>query len=291
VDYWRIHQRDVISAVSGTTQLILDEEMLDGAVQKAIAAGTAAGRVNLGSGTAGYVGNPKVVRDAVTPADIAAYDTYNATRPASEQRAPVGSLRSVVTDYVNLAGREVQGLDFGFELRLPRTRLGQGSIRGDAAYLLQYDTQSDAVAPKVTNINRDGRTRFRGNIGLNWRVGSWSAGWFTNYYGPYADTGTATTEAVYQALGRPEYISTYVDSGGVRRYRYLVTAHVRHNAHCNYLFQAKRGALLRDLSLRFGVNNVFDQEPPLADSDTGYQRGAGTDPRGRVYYGQLTKRF
>jgi outer membrane receptor protein involved in Fe transport len=43
--------------------------------------------------------------------------------------------------------------------------------------------------------------------------------------------------------------------------------------------------------LRFGVNNVFDQEPPLADSDTGYQRGAGTDPRGRVYYGQLTKRF
>jgi hypothetical protein len=39
------------------------------------------------------------------------------------------------------------------------------------------------------------------------------------------------------------------------------------------------------------VNNVRDTDPPLADSDTGYQRGAGTNPRGRAYYGQISKRF
>ena len=291
VDYWRIRQRDVISAVSGTTQLLLDEELLDGAVRRALAAGTPIERIDLGSGTAGYVGNPKVVRDPVTPADLEAFAAYNATRPPQERRAPVGGIRSVVTDYVNLAGREAEGLDFGFEYRLPRTRLGQGTVRGDASYLLQFDTQSDPGAPKIGNINRDGRTRFRGNLGLTWRHEGWSAGWFTSYYGPYVDTGTATTEAVYAALGRPNYISSYVDSGGVRRYRYLVASHVLHNAYLNYAFPSRRGSLWSNLSVRLGVNNLRDTDPPLADSDTGYQRGAGTNPRGRAYYSQVSKRF
>ena len=49
--------------------------------------------------------------------------------------------------------------------------------------------------------------------------------------------------------------------------------------------------LLANVSLRFGLNNVFDAEPPLADADVGYQRGAGTNPRGRAFYSQISKRF
>ncbi len=291
VDYWSIRQKDVIDDVTGTTQLIRDEELLDGAVQRALAAGTPVGQVNLGSGTAAYAGNPKVVRNAVTPADLAAYAAYNASRPAATQRAPVGSVRSVVTDYVNLAGRETRGLDFGLELRLPKTRFGQGVLRGDASYLLQADTEDSPGAPKVNNINRDGRTRFRGNVGGTWRVEGWTGGWFVNYYGPYVDTGTATTKEIYDVLGQPEYISVYDDSGGVRRYRYLVSAYTTHNAYLNYAFPRRRGSVLSNLSLRAGVNNIFDAEPPLADEDFGYRRGAGTNARGRAFYGQISKRF
>jgi outer membrane receptor protein involved in Fe transport len=291
VDYWRIKQREVIAAVSGSTQLLLDEELLDGAVQKALAAGRPISQIDLGSGSANYLGNPKVVRDPVTPADITAYNTFNAGRPPATQRAPVGMLKSLVTDYVNLSGRETQGLDFGFELRLPKTRLGQGTIRGDAAYLLQFDTISEPGQPKINAINRDGRTRFRGNLGMTWRTGRWTAGWLAYYYGPYVDTGTATTQEIYDVLGRPEYISTYVDSGGVRRYRYLVSAYVTHNAYLSYTLLRQRGSYLSNLSVRFGMNNVFDRDPPLADTDTGYQRGAGTNPRGRTFYSQVAKRF
>ena len=291
VDYWRIDIKDVISAATIASQVTYDEELLDGATQKALAAGTPLNQIDLGSGTDAYVGNPKVKRDAVTPADIAAYNTFNAGRPAAQQRAPVGQLRSVVTDYVNLAGREVEGLDFGIELRLPATRLGQGTIRGDAAYLLKSETQADAGAPWVTNINRDGRTRFRGDIGLTWRKDRWMAGWYTTYYGTYVDTGTATTQEIYEALGKPEYISTYVDSGGVRRYRYLVSAYAVHNAYLNYAFPWQRGSLLSDVSVRFGVSNAFDNEPPLADEDVGYRRGAGTSAKGRTWYSQISKRF
>jgi hypothetical protein len=200
-------------------------------------------------------------------------------------------VKSIITDYVNLAAREVQGLDFGFELRLPKSRLGQGTIRGDASYLLQYDTISDAGQPKVDGINRDGRTRFRGNIGLTWRKDRVTAGWLTTYYGPYVDTGASTTKEIYDVLGRPAYISTYVDSGGVRRYRYLVTPFATHNAYLNYSFPRRARNWLSGISLRAGVNNVFDVEPPIADSDTGYQRGAGTNPRGRAFYSQISKTF
>ncbi|MCX6952448.1 MAG: TonB-dependent receptor [Verrucomicrobia bacterium] len=292
VDYWRIHQKDVIDDVTGTTQLLRDEELLDGAVKKALAAGTPLNQINLGSGTSSYVGNPKVVRNAVTPADIADFNAYNATRPASQQRAPVGGVRSVVTDYINLAGREVQGLDFGLELRLPKTRFGQLSIRGDASYLLQSDTEDEPGAAKVNNINRDGRTRFRGNIGGTWRKERWSAGWFTTYYGSYVDTGASTTKEIYEALGKPAYISVYDDSGGVRRYRYLVSPFATHNTFVNYAFpRNRRGGLFAGTAIRFGINNVTDIEPPLADEDFGYRRGAGTTAKGRTFYSQISKNF
>jgi outer membrane receptor protein involved in Fe transport len=291
VDYFRIRQRDVIDDVTADEQLLRDEELLDGAVRKALAAGTAIGQVNLGSGTAGYLGNPQVKRGAVTPDDITRYTTFNSTRPPAQQRAPVGSVVSVVTDYVNLAGREVQGLDFGFEFRLPKNRLGQFMVRGDAAYLLQFETEAEPGAVPVSSINRDGRVRFRGNAGLTWRQGRWSAGWFTTYYGAFVDTSASTTKDVYDALGRPDYISHYVDSGGVARYRYLVTSSISHNAYVNYAIGRQRGRLLGNTSLRVGVNNVFDAEPPIADEDYGYRRGAATNPRGRTFYSQITKRF
>jgi hypothetical protein len=39
------------------------------------------------------------------------------------------------------------------------------------------------------------------------------------------------------------------------------------------------------------VNNLSDAEPPLADEDSGYRRGAGTNPRGRVFEAQVSRRF
>jgi outer membrane receptor protein involved in Fe transport len=67
-----------------------------------------------------------------------------------------------------------------------------------------------------------------------------------------------------------------------------------HNTYLNYAFprMGERNPL-SNLTVRVGINNVFDIEPPLADEDNGYRRGAGTTNavRGRTYYAQLTKRF
>ena len=101
-----------------------------------------------------------------------------------------------------------------------------------------------------------------------------------------------TSEMIFGVAHLIAYLSRYMDSGGTWRYRYIVTASVNHNAYLNYAFpRSRERKLLKDLSLRVGVNNVFDAEPPLADEDYGYRRGAATNPRGRAFYAQATKRF
>lgn len=157
---------------------------------------------------------------------------------------------------------------------------------------LQSDTEDSPGAPMVNNINRDGRTRFRGNFGATWRKDRWTLGWFTTYYGTYVDTGASTTKEIYDVLGQPEYISVYDDSGGVRRYRYLVSAFASHSAYVNYAIpRQRRGGLLSGVALRFGVTNLADIEPPLADEAFGYRRGAGTTAKVRTFYPQLSKGF
>lgn len=144
----------------------------------------------------------------------------------------------------------------------------------------------------MNNINRDGRMRFRGNFGATWRKDRWTLGWFTTYYGTYVDTGASTTKEIYDVPGQPEYISVYDDSGGVRRYRYLVSAFATHSAYVNYAIpRQRRGGLPSGTSLRVGGNNLADIEPPLADEAFGYRRGAGTTAKGRTFYSQISKSF
>ena len=291
VDYFRIRQTNVINDITASEQLVRDEELLDAAVQAQLAAGKAIGQIDLGSGTANYLGNPQVKRAGVTPDDITRFTDWNASHPAAQQRAPVGSVVSVITDYINMAGRSADGFDFGFDLRLPKSRWGQFAFKGDATLKTKYEQITEPGAAPVSYLSRDGRVRFRGSLGAIWRQGRWTASWYTTYFGPYFDTDTGTTKEVYDVLGHPEYISKYQNSTGAWLYRYLVTCSVNHNATLTYAFPKRRGSVLNDLSVRLGVNNVFDAEPPLGASASGYQQGAGTNPRGRVFSGQISKHF
>ncbi|MEO6244653.1 MAG: TonB-dependent receptor, partial [Opitutaceae bacterium] len=277
--------------ISATEQLRRDELLLDAATQKALAAGTPVASVNLDSGADSYAGNPQVRRFGVTPDDVSRFATYNAGKPASQQRGVVGGVAAVVTDYVNIAGRDVRGVDFGIEYRFPKMRLGQVAVRGDGSYSMKFEEEAQPGALTEDFVNRDGRPRFRGNVGATWRKDRWTAGLSTVYYGSFVDTGASTTKEVYDVLGQPEYLSAYVDSGGTQRYRLLVSSWVYHNAYLNYAIGRQRGSIFSNVSARLGVNNLTDSDPPLADETFGYRRGAGTNPRGRAFYVQVSKRL
>ena len=104
----------------------------------------------------------------------------------------------------------------------------------------------------------------------------------------YWPTGAAGA-AQYEALGRPAYVKVFNDIGGVVRYRWWIEDVIQHNVYLQHRFGRQKN-LLRNITARFGVTNVFDEEPPIADESRGYQGGT-VSARGRTYYLEISKKF
>jgi iron complex outermembrane recepter protein len=296
VDYWRIHQTNVIANVSASGQLRIDRDLLDAATQAQIAAGRPISQVVVQEAST-YLGNSKVRRAPVTPADMTVFASYNAGVPPAQQRAPVGQVLSVVDDYLNLAARKLEGVDVAVQYRLPRNRLGTFTLRAEGAWLARFQEQLDTDSIVQDNLNENGITKWKANGSLLWRRGDWSAGWFTSFNKGTVDTsaalGAAGTDpvligAVLQALGHPKYLRPFSDAAGAIRPGYRVGDWINHNAYVNYRFPRRSHEWLREVNVRLGLNNVFDRDPPLADESRGYRTG-GANPRGRQYSLQLSK--
>lgn len=284
-DYWELEQLDAITALGNDGVLALDELALDLATQAALAAGRSIDQIDLGSGTSGYAGNPRVTRRAPTDADRAAFAAYNAAQSTNAtRRAVVGEIDSFINDYINLGSRRLTGIDFGLQYRVPDFGIGQFTLRAEATRNLQREEELAGDGVVIDELGKNRRPEWKGNVALNWKLGPWSAGWFTSYFGAYADTSASTTAAIYEALGRPESIMVFNDNG-INRYYMRVKPAILHNVRVSHAFG--RSA---DTRLTIGVNNVFDTPPPVADEDEGFFVGTA-NPRGRQFKLSLERRF
>jgi hypothetical protein len=146
-DWWRIRRSDLLGQRSVTQINESDIALLTAYTQQQRAAGVAIGKIDLGSGTAGYKGDPDVQRYALTPEDLAAFAAYNARQATNNsRRAPVGEFISVIDDYLNLSGRDIQGYEVGVQWRGPKTRLGQLSFNSEATHYVLRRSKADEVS-------------------------------------------------------------------------------------------------------------------------------------------------
>jgi hypothetical protein len=289
-DYFHLNQNSVIENFGAAAAIDRDEILLDLATQAALAKGTPIDQIDLGSGTAGYMGSSKIVRKPVTAADRTAFAAFNARQATNNsRRAPVGEFISVIDDYLNLSGRDIQGYEFGVQWRSPKTRAGQFSLSSEATHYVLRRSKADEISPELDELERNGRAAWRANASVSWRKGPVSAGWFTSYFGSFVDTSAATTEPITRALGYPDYIKIFNDNG-ITRYLYRVKPAINHNAWISYRFEKGSRAWLRGVTVRCGVNNVFDTEPPLADEQYGYFTGSA-NARGRTFTFDLSRKF
>ena len=281
-DYWRMKQRDAISALSNADVLALDELALDLATQAAIANGQAIDTIDLGSGTSGYAGSARVIRRAVTDADRAAFAAHNAAQTsASSKRAVVGEIEHMIVDYINLGSRTLSGIDFGLQYRSPETGIGRFFLRAEATRNLQRDEDLTDEGIVIDELGRNGNAKWVGNASLGWKKGNFSANWLTTYYGSFSDTSAATTEAIYEALDRPSYINTF-DDNGVMRYYFRVRPAIQHTLSASYGFGGATDDGRQPHTVTFTVHNLFDAAPPVADEDNGFFVGTANS-RGRQF--------
>ncbi|MGH7947258.1 MAG: TonB-dependent receptor domain-containing protein, partial [Opitutaceae bacterium] len=162
VDWWRMNQEKVIDNLAAGGVLARDQQLLDAFTQAQIAAGTSANNAVTNSGANNYVGNPKVSRAPVTDADRAEFAAYNSTRPASSHRAPVGRLVSLIDDYLNVAGRDLEGIDMAVSYRVPKLRFGQFTLKAEATHNRKFKQKLDEFSAVDSLLEENGRARWRG---------------------------------------------------------------------------------------------------------------------------------
>ena len=292
-DYWQIDQSNVIGSYSDSQLVNSDAAKLNAYTQSQLAAGRSIAQVDLGSGTANYKGDPGIKRSAPTAAEIAEFAAYNATRPAAQQAAAVGRIDSRNIQFQNLAKGYASGVDLSLNYQVPNLPIGRFTLNADWSYMIRTYQLRDVPgsAPAfIERLNVDGTTRWRGTTAVNWRKGNWNAGLSAYFTGRFADTATVTA-ATYTALGSPSYISRQFDSG-TYLYRFVVRDVVSFNALLGYRFKQEAPRVLRHSSIRVGVVNLTDREPPLTSGAVGFSAGVhGNLFQGRAWTLELTKQL
>ncbi|MET3652884.1 TonB-dependent receptor domain-containing protein [Dyella japonica] len=212
-------------------------------------------------------------------------------RDASGQIAP-----NTIEPIANLGTINTAGIDWSANYKLPQFSFGQINIGVNASYLnyynqitapgvpdadvyknaghfLPYGSAASAACPDNAGICLFPRWRAQGFV--DWQAGGWSAQWRMRYIGRFQN-GAAT--------GSPQDSFPNGESGTILKYG----ATVYNDVSIGY------NLAIINTRLDFGVNNLFDKQPPLLYANN--TLNANTDPSdfdlmGRYYWARVTVKF
>jgi iron complex outermembrane receptor protein len=205
-----------------------------------------------------------------------------------DQPGWAGPITLVNLTAFNLSKADVEAYDVQADYTKKTESLGAFDFFGVATWETHYRTQVIDSQPVVENVGL-GNTiagsplKFKGNAGVTWRKGPWSAGWTSRYldsYFVFVSAVAATNAPFLQAQG---------NGGRVRPQDY-------HDVFVGYRFGPAAGApkparLLANIEIQAGVKNVFNTRPPLDVSNTFSLYSYYGDPRLSVYWISLKKSF
>ncbi len=215
--------------------------------------------------------NPDVIRVPATVDNIAFFE-------GSGLQA-VGQTIQTLVPYFNLDSRESAGVDFSVLYDLVTDGLGEFSFALNAARITETFQSPSAPAAFINEqnnplvqvvaggdlIERDQRPQWKGSGSISWRMNKLSANFFVSHIGEFNDTGVIS------------------DTSG-RFWR--VDSWTTYNLNAEYRFSVGN----TDNSVRIGINNLTDEDPPLADENLNYLASLH-NPFGRFAYVALTTRF
>lgn len=290
-DYWKISRTNLLGSRSTTQILENDAALLRAYTAAQIAAGVNPNDIDVGSGTASYRGDPDIVRLALTDDDRAAFAAWNAANPGN-LAAPAGRIWSRNQPFVNLNASEHQGVDFGFRYIAPRQNWGRIVVNSEASWLWRArNVNATGVTPVTENgLYVGGAAKWRSTTNISWDRDAWNANVGIYHVGKTIDSASVT-QAVYEALGEPSYITPYHPTATSTVYRRVIGSLMSYNLSVGYRFEPG-ASWLGDTRLRLAIANLTDKAPPLATGGFGYDPGTSQALlNGRTWSLQITSRF
>ena len=256
LDYWQFEQTDLIGTLDPEAQLAIDYQML------------------LQGGS-----NPNVVRAPVTAADQAAFDAYNLANGTN--LTAVGEVQYVIDDYINLDSQTAAGYDFGMQLGIDTQSFGNFDINVEVTRMVELELIRNPIVQALVDdpafggsfaaldsdrLELNGNPLWRATSTLTWRNGSYGAGVSARYISGFYDT---SADPDLDGDGTPDF--------------FPVGDYLRFNTYVDYRFHPEQ---MNSFRVRVGVNNVFDEMPPLVDDSRGYDPSYHS-VRGREFYIQF----
>ncbi|WOE75893.1 TonB-dependent receptor domain-containing protein [Alterisphingorhabdus coralli] len=262
-DYWRVEQEGIIGIVGNQNAILLDLfERLQG-----------------GS-------NPNVVREAPTQEQL---DLY-----AGTGINPAGDIIQILNPYQNLDGRTSEGLDFGIFYDFD-TSFGAFQLQFNAARLIGFEQRAgpeidplftelpglladipelapgDIAALQPINFGElleiDGRPKWRVTGAIRWESGPVRVNLFGRYIDSVFDPGAQQDDTA-------EFFR--VDDWFTMNF--------------GISYRIENDTALNGTRFRFGINNIFNEAPPIADESFGFY-GSLHNARGRQFSFDIRKEF
>ncbi len=189
-----------------------------------------------------------------------------------------GPITTIDTRALNLASSRLRAIDIQADYDIDDTGFGSLHFYGVASHTDELSSTSMPGQPAIDRVGfRDGPLKWRANLGVDWNSGSWSAGWNTQIYGSYRVCNSFDIEFTC------EQAETWQGASKIPSQNYS-------DIYVSYDFAS--GGILSDVNVRLGIQNVFDQKPPVVASgidQTGYSSFA--DPRLQRFTLAVRKHF
>ena len=193
-------------------------------------------------------------------------------------RAADGTIATLLDGPVNASTIDTEGLDLTFNYSLPDTRFGTFSFTWDTTYLIDIDDPFGSEVGVYTESNNN--WRIRSNLTGRWQMGDFGATWFARYFSHQTESCFLVDYGFGDLCSDPDHIGL----GGEPAPENRIGATTYHDvsAYWNTPWDGK---------ITFGVNNVFDKDPPVAFTAFANSFDPQYEVPGRFYYVRYNQKF
>jgi hypothetical protein len=184
-------------------------------------------------------------------------------------RLGTGQLSTVIGTNQNLGVERTEGLDFGQTYTIPTDRFGAFTFTNNATWVLKFQQQNLPDGPFIGYLNTisnglygTGYPRLKDNFSIDWRLGDIQLGYRMRFI----------EGMLYYPLLTPAQVASY-----------RTPSVFYHDIVASYDW--------RTLSFTFGIDNLYNKQPPYVQDGATNTDPAVYDVLGRVVYLKITARF
>jgi len=200
-----------------------------------------------------------------------------------------GAVTNVTDTDLNIGGIKTEGVDWLMDYKFPSTAIGDFKASFDMTFTKQYVVteafgsgapgspilSSQEVSGTTTNLGGiptagggavGGVPKRRGNLGISWNYGDWSAMWNMQYVSALMEDCASTTPQTptggptANTLARCPLTGSFPFTHGTQPVLNHIGATVYHDVAVTYHVDAW------NTDFTFGIRNLFDKAPPIAMS-------------------------